>query len=157
MRRSLLSIMFAVSLVGFGKAQETTGRRADTDEEVKKEMIKYEEDLVQALLKGGSFAADFLDRNDADDEVLTSNGKLSTKASLVDGWRSGDHKQLSVDHHDFRVHVYGNTAVVTFSGTNTTDNKGKVSRSSYIDTDVLVKQQGVWRRVVHNVSTVPVQ
>jgi hypothetical protein len=46
---------------------------------------------------------------------------------------------------------------VTFSGTNTTDNKGKVSRSSYIDTDVLVKQQGVWRRVVHNVSTVPAQ
>jgi hypothetical protein len=157
MRRSLLSILFAVSLVSFGKAQETTGRRADTDEEVKKEMIKYEEDLVQALLKGGSFAADFLDRNDADDEVLTSNGKLSTKAKLVDGWRSGDHKQLSVDHHDFRVHVYGNTAVVTFSGTNTTDNKGKVSRSSYIDTDVLVKQQGVWRRVVHNVSTVPAQ
>ena len=157
MRRSLLCIMLAVSLAGFVKAQQTTERRADTDEKVKKEMLKYENDLVQALLKGGSFAADFIDRVDADDEVLISDGKPSTKASLVDSWRSGDHKQLSVDHHDFRVLVYGDTAVVTFSGNNTTDDKGKVSRSSYIATDVLVKQAGVWRRVVHNVSPVPMQ
>jgi ketosteroid isomerase-like protein len=157
MRRFLLFLMLAVSLGGFVKAQVTTGRRADPDDKVKKEMLKYENDLVQALLKGGSFAADFIDRVDADDEVLISDGKPSTKASLVDSWRSGDHKQLSVDHHNFRVHVYGNTAVVTFSGNNTTDNKGKVSHTSYIDTDVLVKQEGEWRRVVHVVSPVRIQ
>ena len=155
MQRLAFTILLTLCLVGVIKAQERAGNTAEPDEQVKKEMLKYENDLVEALQKGGSVAADFLNRVDADDEVLVSNGKMSSKASLVDGWRSGDHKQLSVDHHDFRVHVYGNTAVVTFSGNNTTDNKGKISHSSYLDTDVLVKQKGVWRRVVHDVNSLP--
>jgi ketosteroid isomerase-like protein len=155
MQRLVVTILLTLSLVGFVKAQENPTSKADTDEEVKKEMLKYENDLVDALREGGSVAADFLNRVDTDDEVLVSNGKMSTKANLVDGWRSGEHKQLSVDHYDFRVHVYGDTAVVTFSGNNVTENKGKVSHSSYVDTDVLVKQQGVWRRVVHDVNSVP--
>ncbi len=157
MQRLAFTILLTLCLVGVVKAQESAGNTAERDEQVKKEMLKYENDLVEALLKGGSVTADFLNRVDAEDEVLVSNGKMSSKANLVDGWRSGDHKQLSVDHHDFRVHVYGNTAVVTFSGNNTTDNKGKISHSSYIDTDVLVKQKGVWRRVVHDVNSVPTQ
>jgi len=155
MQRLAFTILVTLCLVGLVKAQGSAGNTAEPDEQVKKEMLKYENDLVDALRKGGSVAADFLNRVDADDEVLVSNGRMSSKASLVDGWRSGDHKQLSVDHHDFSVHVYGNTAVVTFSGNNTTDNKGKISHSSYIDTDVLVKQNGVWRRVVHDVNTLP--
>jgi ketosteroid isomerase-like protein len=155
MQRLAFTILVTLCLVGLVKAQGSAGNTAEPDEQVKKEMLKYENDLVDALRKGGSVAADFLNRVDADDEVLVSNGRMSSKGSLVDGWRSGDHKQLSVDHHDFRVHVYGNTAVVTFSGNNTTDNKGKISHSSYIDTDVLVKQNGVWRRVVHDVNTLP--
>jgi hypothetical protein len=157
MQRLAFTILLTLGLAGVIRAQEKAGNTAEPDEQVKKEMLKYENDLVEALRKGGSVAADFLNRVDADDEVLVSNGKMSSKASLVDGWRSGDHKQLSVDHHDFRVRVYGNTAVVTFSGNNTTDNKGKISHSSYIDTDVLVKQKGVWRRVVHDVNSLPTQ
>ena len=152
MQRLAFTILLTLCLVGVVKAQESAGNTAGRDEQVKKEMVKYENDLVEALLKGGSVAADFFNRTNAEDMV--SSGKISSKAAFLDSWRSGDHKQLSVDHHDFRVHVYGNTAVVTFSGNNTTDNKGKISHSSYIDTDVLIKQKGVWRRVVHDVNSV---
>jgi ketosteroid isomerase-like protein len=155
MQRLAFTILLTLCLVGVIKAQESAGNTAEPDEQVKKEMLKYENDVVEALLKGGSVAADFFDRTNAEDMV--SNGKMSSKAAFLDAWRSGAHKQLSVDHHDFRVHVYGNTAVVTFSGNNTTDNKGKISHSSYMDTDVLVKQKGVWQRVVHDVSSVPTQ
>lgn len=157
MQRFLLTILLAVSLVGFVKAQETTVRSADTTERAKKEVLKYEHDLVQALLKGGSTAADFIDRVDATGEVLTINGVAHTKANLVAAWRSGDRKQLVVDHHGFHVHVYGTTAVVTYSGHDHTEIRGKISDSYFNTTDVLIKQQGMWRRVVHNVNYVPVK
>lgn len=158
MQRLAFTILLTLCLVVVIKAQESAGNTAEPEEQVKKEMLKYENDLVAALLKGGSFAADFFDgSNFSNAEGMVSNGKVSSKAAFLDAWRSGDHKQLSVDHHDFRVYVYGNTAVVTFSGNNTTNNKGKISHSSYIDTDVLVKQNGVWQRVVHDSSPVPTQ
>jgi hypothetical protein len=157
MRRYLFSILLAVSLVSFVNSQETTGKDSETDDKVKKEVLKYENDFVQALMKGGPSAADFIERVDADDIVMILDGKPMTKASLVARFRSGEHKQLAVDHHGFRVLVYGNTAVVTFSGNNTTEEKGKVYHSSYNSTDVMVKQKGEWRRVFHNMSPVPMQ
>jgi hypothetical protein len=92
MQRLAFTILVTLCLVGLVKAQGSAGNTAEPDEQVKKEMLKYENDLVDALRKGGSVAADFLNRVDADDEVLVSNGRMSSKASLVDGWRSGDHK-----------------------------------------------------------------
>jgi hypothetical protein len=156
-QRFLLTILLIVSLVGFIKAQETTAERADTDEEVKKEILKLQDEFTEALLRGGSVAADFIDRYDADDITITVNGIMSTKAKVMAEFRSGERKQLSVQHDDFSLHVYGNTVVVTYRGHNVTQRKGTVSESSVRTTDVLVKQGKVWRRVVHNVNPVPVQ
>jgi len=156
MRQFLLSIVLAVSLAGFVKAQETIRKSAEKNPEVENELLKYENDLVQAILKGGSFAADFFDRNDADDQDLVSDGKVSTKAKHVAAWRDGKMKVLSSKHHDYRVRVYGNgsAAVVTFEGTNQWDRHGEISESSYRDTDVFVKEDGIWLRVVHHVFPV---
>ena len=74
MQRLAFTILLTLCLVGVIKAQERAGNTAEPDEQVKKEMLKYENDLVEALRKGGSVAADFLNRVDADDEVLISNG-----------------------------------------------------------------------------------
>ena len=157
MQRLLLTILWTVSFVGFVKAQQTTAERAATDEEVKKEILKLEDEFTQALLKGGSVAADFIDRYDADDITITVNGITSSKAEVMAEFISGERKQLSVQHDDFNLHIYGNTVVVTYRGHNVTQRKGKVSESSVRTTDVLVKQGKVWRRVVHNVNPVPVQ
>jgi hypothetical protein len=149
MQRFLLTILVAISLVGFVKAQEITGDKA---EEVKKEIVKLEHEKDQALLSSRPACADWFDRHDADGLAYTGPaGDVWTKAQLIAGWRSGKREWHEIDHHTHNVHVYGsggngNTAVVTYVSAAKTENR--------ITTDVWVKQDGVWQRVVHQVTPV---
>jgi hypothetical protein len=156
MRRSFLSALLALSLVCTAKAQMTTGQRAEKNAEAEKELVKYENDLVQAVLTGGTVAADFFDRDDAEDQDLLSNGKVSTKAEHVAEWRTSSRKMVSIKHSDYLVHVYGNgtTAVVTYQGHNQ-ELEGKVVDKYYRTTDVFAKQNGKWLRVLHHVNSIP--
>jgi hypothetical protein len=156
MRKSLGSILLALSLVGLVRAQETSGKRAEKNAEAEKELVKYENDLVHAVLTGGSAAADFFDRSDAEDQDLLLNGRVSSKAEHVAEWRSKSRKMVSIKHSDYLVHVYGNgtTAVVTYQGHNQ-ELKGKVTDSYYRTTDVFARQNGMWLRVLHHVNAIP--
>ena len=156
MRTSLWFMLLALSLVGLIKAQATTGQRAEKNPEVEKGLVKYENDLIQAVLRGGSVAADFFDRDDAEDQDLLNNGKVSTKAKHVAEWRSSSRKMVSIKHSDYLVHVYGNgtTAVVTYQGHNQ-ELEGTVIDKYYRTTDVFAKQNGKWLRVLHHVNSIP--
>jgi hypothetical protein len=156
MRRLLCSILLALLLVGPVKAQMTTGQVAEKNAQAEKELVKYENDLIKAVLTGGSVAADFFDRDDADDQDLLTNGKVSTKAEHVAEWRSSSRKMVSINHSDYLVHVYGNgtTAVVTYQGHNQ-ELEGKVVDKYYRTTDVFAKQNGKWLRVLHHVNSIP--
>jgi hypothetical protein len=151
MRTSILSILLTVSLAGFGKAQ--------TDEEVKETILKLEHEKVQALEKGGSIAADWFDRFYADDLVCVGSGfgGVCTKAQVVAEHRSGERKLRSVHHDGYRVHVYGNTAVLTFRGDNIMERNGQILTGLLQTTDVYVKQDGQWRIVAHLVTPVRTQ
>jgi ketosteroid isomerase-like protein len=159
MRRFVLSILVAVSLVCFVKAQETTAKRADAAKEVEKEILKLELEKTEVLKKSGSVAADWFDRYFTDDvDYIGSSGSVVTKAQSVDGFRSGEFKLLSVQHDDYRVRVYGNTAIATYRGNDIGERNGKVGkRQLVLTTDVFVKQDGMWRFVVHHVTPVRTQ
>jgi hypothetical protein len=156
MRRFLWPILLALLFVGLVKAQVTTGKMAEKNAEAEKELVKYENDLVQAVLTGGSAAADFFDRYDAEDQDLLTEGKVSTKAKHVAEWKTESRKMISINHSDYLVHVYGNgsTAVVTYQGHNQ-ELKGKITDSYYRTTDVFAKQNGMWLRVLHHVNSMP--
>src|ERR1700681_96087 len=83
MRRILLSMLLAVSLVGLVKAQEMTGDAAEND---KKEILKIEQDKLDALRKDGlrknaSAAADWFHRYDDDGMIMVNlDGTITTKA-----------------------------------------------------------------------------
>ena len=156
MRRFLWLILLVLSLVTPVKAQVTTAQRAERNAEAEKELVKYENDLIQAVLTGSSVAADFFDRGDAEDQDLLTNGKVSTKAEHVAEWRSSSRKMVSIKHSDYVVHVYGNgnTAVVTYQGHNQ-ELEGKVVDKYYRTTDVFAKQNGMWLRVLHHVNPIP--
>jgi hypothetical protein len=156
MRRYFWSILLALSLVGPVKAQVVNGQMAEKNTEAEKELVKYENDLIQAVLTGGSAAADFFDRGDAEDQDLLTNGKVSTKAEHVAEWRSSSRKMVSIKHSDYLVHIYGNgnTAVVTYQGHNQ-ELEGKVVDKYYRTTDVFAKQNGMWLRVLHHVNSIP--
>jgi ketosteroid isomerase-like protein len=155
MQRILLTILLAVSLVRFVKAQEMTGEKA---EEVKKEILEMDQEKIAALTGPRSVAADWSRRVDADGLAFTSaDGSMLTKAEHLAQFWSGERKALSLKDDDFRVHVYanGDTAVLTYRANTTIELKGKASTHQNRITDVYVKENGAWRRIVHHVTGLP--
>jgi len=53
MRRSLWSVLLALWLVSTVKAQVANGQRAEKSAEAEKELVKYENGLIKAVLAGG--------------------------------------------------------------------------------------------------------
>jgi uncharacterized protein (TIGR02246 family) len=155
MQKCILCLLLATSMVGVAKLQGTPGAKPDKDEEVKKEILKLEDERDQALMRND---ADWFERVFADDIAYTGgNGAMPTKAEIVAEIRSRERKWQAVQHDDYRVRVYGNTAVATYFSHSTMEYKGKVSTNLGRTTDVYVKQDGVWRAVVHHVSAVTKQ
>lgn len=155
MRRVALLLLVTMSLIGSGRAQEMTGEKAD---EIKREILKLYDDKLKALLAGGSVAADFVERYDADDIMQTNaDGSTPTRAQVAAGLRSGTApKLLTMEQDEHRVHVYanGDTVVVSDRGIGTNELKGKVSPLRNRFTDVWVRQNGEWRRVAHMVTAI---
>jgi ketosteroid isomerase-like protein len=155
MQRIPLAIMFAVSLVSLVKAQEMTGEKA---ERVKKEILEMDQEKVTSLVGPPSIAADWSRRVDADGIAFTSaDGSMITNAEHIAQLRSGERKALSLKDSDLRVHVYanGDTAVLTYRADTTIELKGTASTRRTRITDVYVKENGAWRRVVHHVTSLP--
>ena len=154
MPRVALSMLLAVLLCGVVRAQGTTTDKA-TDEEVKKEILKLEEERDQALMRND---ADWFERVFADDIAYTgASGDIMTKAQVVDEIRSRTRRWQAVRHDDYKVRVYRNTAVVSYRSNSTMERQGKVTTTLARTTDVYVKQNGVWRDVVHQVTALPAQ
>jgi hypothetical protein len=153
-QRVAFSVLLAVALPGMVKAQGTAATSA-RDEEVKKEIIRLEEERDQALMKND---ADWFERVFADDIAYTgASGDMMTKAQVVGEIRSRERKWQAVRHDDYRVSVYGDTAVVSYRSDSTMERQGKVTTTLARTTDVYVKQGGVWRDVVHQVTALPKQ
>jgi hypothetical protein len=157
MPKILLTILLIVSSVGFVGAQEATGSAA---EEVKKEIIKLEQDKIRAFVSTTTSsrpsAVDWLDRVDAEDIAYTgADGSTRTKAEVIALFRSGDLKVYSIKQHDVHVRVYGDgkngtTAVVTYINEADNENRGHRATHKIAATDVFVKADGQWRWVVHH-------
>jgi hypothetical protein len=153
MGRILFLILVAVSLARVGHAQETAGTKGEA---ARREIIQLEKEKAQALQS--SSPADWFDRHDADDvDYTNADGTVMTKAQHLAEWRSGELKLRAVERPDYHVRIYenGNTAVVTYLSSQTVEFKGKASTLHTQVTDAFVKQDGIWRSVVHHVTSVP--
>ena len=147
-------ILTPPSAAGQGQAQGTTMDRSAADEESRETILKMEHDRVEYLKVGGSVIADWIDRVYSDDVVCmgSGGGGACTKAEIMAEHRSGERKLRAVNHHDYAVHVHGNTAVLTFRGDNVMERKGKTFTVSVQTTEFWVKQDGMWRIVAHLVN-----
>jgi len=152
LQRLFLTVLLAASLVGTIKAQELTGDKA---EQVKKDVLKIEEERAQALEKGDLAV---LDRILADDYVYVNVlGELNTKAQRLTNTQSGISKHESLKEDDFRVHVYGDTVVMTGRASGLVHYRGKVNNKARRFTNVYMKQGGQWRLVAHQATTIAEQ
>jgi hypothetical protein len=149
MRKVLISLVFAVVLPGIAAAQAVTGVKAEA---VKKEIMKIEDEKVAGLLRGGSEPVDWIKQYDAEDVAQTNiDGSSPNKAEIEAGLQPGVFKMHSMkqDGHRFRVYDDGNVAVVTYHALGVLERNGKVTPRESNFSDVWVKQNGAWLRVLH--------
>jgi len=158
MRRLLLLVPLGIVLLGIATGYSARINGTDDVGEAKKEILNLEDGLVKALQTSSAATADFYDRILTEDASITiSDGSVLTKAEHIAKFRSGEKQLRSVHREDTRVHIYSNTAVVTFIGDTTyfkrKDNRTRLRNQT---TDVWVKLDGVWRLIVHAVTPLPI-
>lgn len=149
MRKVFFMSLLAVSFAGNISAQALTGEKA---EEVRKEIMKIEDEKVAGLLRGGSEPVDWIRQYDAEEVAQTNiDGSSPGKAEIEAGLRPGVFKMHSMkqDGHRFRVYDNGNVAVVTYHALGVLERNGKVTPRESNFSDVWVKQNGAWLRVLH--------
>jgi len=122
------------------------------DESAEQELIKLENEWADALVKHDWT---FLERILADDYLVTDpEGNVSAKAQEIAFFKSGEFAVTSCAHHEMKVRVYGDTAVVT--GHTTT--KGTYKGKDFIDnvrwTDTWIKSAGQWQCVAGHSSAI---
>src|ERR1700688_2041864 len=127
MSKYLVAMLLAASLPGMIAAQAITGPKA---ENVKKEIMKIEDEKVAGLLRGGSEPVDWIRRYDADDIAQTNiDGSTPTKAEVEADLQPGVFKMDSMkqDGHNIRVYDNGNVAVVTYHARGVLERNSKVT------------------------------
>jgi hypothetical protein len=149
MRKILLGVLLAATLARIVPAQTVTGEKAEA---AKKEIMKIEDEKVAGLLRGGSEPVDWIKQYDAEDVAQTNiDGSSPNKAEIEAGLQPGVFKMHSMkqDGHRFRVYDNGNVAVVTYHALGVLERNGKVTPRESNFSDVWVKQNGAWLRVLH--------
>ena len=152
MQRMLLLLLLTVALAGTLKGQGTDGNKAESVEAVKREVLKVEEERNQAMLKGD---ADALGRICADELAwMSPRGELLTKAEMLENLRSGKQEYVSTNRDDVRLHVYGDTVVMTVHSNSTARWQGKTFSYPRRFSNVYVKRDGQWQLVLHQATPI---
>lgn len=112
---------------------------------VKEQIAKLQEESRKAALQGD---VSFLEKYLADDYVaIGPTGEITTKDKSIQDLKSGAIKYESIDVHDTKIRVYGNTAIVESLASLKLTSNGKQISGDYRATFVWVKQKGSWKRV----------
>ena len=150
MKRLVTVVAFVVAAAGmvFAQAADTkkpsTGARTPA-QDTEAMLMKMERDGAAALMKRdlAGFSAIF-----AEDVVFTGpDGAVQTKAQLLADVKSGALVIQSTEISDLKVHVFGESAVVTYATTDKGKYKERDISGRYRWTDVFVHRAGKWQIV----------
>src|ERR1043165_4272645 len=83
------------------------------------------------------------------------DGKTSDKAKVLADLKSPGNTLSTIEMGPMEVRLFGETAVVTGSDTETSTAEGKDTSGKYIWTDVFVKQGGKWKAVASQSTKAP--
>ena len=155
MPRIFFALLLTFTFAGVASAQEVTGAKAEA---VKKEIMAIEDEKVAGLLRGGSEPVDWIVKYDAEDIAQTDvDGSTPNKPQIEAGLQPGVFKMHSMkqDGHHFRVYDDGKVAVVTYHAKGVVERNGKSVDRENLFSDVWVKQNGSWLRVLHQERDMP--
>jgi ketosteroid isomerase-like protein len=130
-------------------AAEQTGKGGKGGN-VEQQIRVLSDQAVQASLKGD---ASFYEKYLADDAtIIHSDDKLSSKAQEIENLKSGSLKYESLEEHETKIRVYGNTAVAVTLVSAKGTFRGKPFSGEYRATRIWVKQNGNWTIVEFQAS-----
>ena len=110
---------------------------------VEQQIAALSDQFFQAF---GKADTGFMEKYFADDfTAIHSDGKLATKAQEIDHIKSSTLKWNSVDVHEKKIRVYGDTAVVVSLATSNGTLAGKPYSGDFRTTQFWVKQKGDWK------------
>jgi ketosteroid isomerase-like protein len=139
MKRIALAVSAVVLAFGVGILAKTQTESAE------QALIKLEYEWANTLVKHDW---KFLDRILADDYMVTDpEGNVSTKAQEIAFFKSGEFAVTSCVHHELKVRVYGDAAVVTGHTTTKETYKSKDFIYNLRWTDTWIKSAGRWQCV----------
>ncbi len=125
-------------------------QKADSVEQA---VMQMEEELRVAISKNDTKT---YGRLVGDHYVFTNHDAvIRTKAQMVSAYDSGSIKYESVMFDEIKVHVYGDTAVVTGRNTAKGLDNGKDIGGQFRYTRVYVKRQGKWQLVATQATRIP--
>jgi len=142
----VLALVVPWLLFGQAKPQQAAPAKSAS---VEQELIELENGMNDATVKGD---VTFFDRIAADDLTDTDfTGRVWTKAQDIENVKSGNFKCTSAANDDFKVRVYGDTAVVTGRNTVKAQFISMDVSGQYRWTDTWIKRAGRWQLVAtHN-------
>jgi len=112
-------------------------------QDVQEQLKKMEMDRAAAVVKADVAT---LDKTTSDDYVLINmNGRMSSKADMIEAFKSGSSKLTSEELSDLKVRVYGNTAVITGKADVKGTLGGTDATGQILFTRVWVKKDGRWQ------------
>ena len=142
----VLALVVPCLLFGQAKPQKAPSAKIA---KVEQELIKLENGLNDATVKGDVAIFDRIAVDDLTDTDFT--GRVWTKAQDIANVKSGTFKCTSAVNDDFKVRVYGDTAVVTGRNTVKAQFMGMDVSGQYRWTDTWIKRAGRWQLVAtHN-------
>jgi ketosteroid isomerase-like protein len=138
---SMVGLVFGVAIL----AQTQT-------ESVEQELIKLENESNNAWAKHD---IETYARLLSDDYLCTDpDGDVISKAQDLAELKSDESTYTSLTADDFRVHIYGDAAVVSFRLTSKKQHKGKESTGQERFTNTWVKRDGRWQCVATHYSRI---
>jgi ketosteroid isomerase-like protein len=142
-----LALAAAASVTALALAQSAPSSESETVAAI----TQLENDAVKADLAQDS---SFYDRYLADGWTGgTSRGTWDTKQSLVADMKDvKNNKTKSEIIRDVKVHVYGDTAIASYTSTYDSMIKGQHYARTIITTDTFVRQNGEWKQIAGHSS-----
>ena len=161
MQKQILIALLALAVANISPAQTadakpTAAKKGTASQagaaKAEQELKKLEGERNEAIKKSDTAT---LERLSSDDyAVINLAGQLRSRNQLVQGFKTGAIKIPSREVDELNVRVYGDTAVVTGRVTQKGTSEGKDISGQYRFTRVYVKQQGTWKPVAAQETTI---
>ena len=128
------------------------GDRPGTSDAATADLVALEKQFTQALIKGD---VESLDRLVIDDWIIIGpEGRVINKSAFIDVVKSGALTHSTMEFDETRVRIYGDTAMVTARAVTTGTYQGQAFATRERSTDIFVRQQGQWRCVLTQLTTI---